>query len=355
MQPGRCILTQIAKGIPPAIVLSTGRCGSTMLSNILNRHPRILSLSEFFTFVGGTMFRHRRLTGDGMWKVLSRHTERTQFLVGGDSEELLYPFGAEGMRYTRENVPPVLCCTLPHLTERHEGLFDELEPVVRGLPRQSPADHCRSLFAWLCERFGRGGWVERSGGSSLYGARLVRNFPEARFIHIYRDGRETAISMLHHHVFREMMVRILALRRRGYDPLTAISRQSAFRDTASIYLLPLMWLLLHPKPIPYDRLKPSDFGELWNDMVKKSCELFDRLPGERVLHVKFEDVQRDPEDQIRRLVRFIDPSLEDEVWVREVSKIPRPTLSKIDRLDAEELAALTHACRQGMNLLGYSG
>ena len=324
-----------------------------MLSNILNRHSRILSLSEFFTFVGGTMFGHRRLTGEAMWQVLSRHTQRTRFLVGGDSEELLYPFGAEGMRFTRDNVPPVLCCTLPHLTERHEELFDELRPVVRGLPRQSPADHCRSLFSWLCGRFGRGVWVERSGGSALYGARLARNFPEARFIHIYRDGRETAISMLHHHAFRDMMVRILALRKRGYDPLKSISRQSAFWDTASIYLLPLMWLLLRPRPVPYDRLKPSDFGELWNDMVEKSCDLFDRLPGERVLHVKFEDVQREPEEQIRRLIRFIDPSLEDDNWMREVSTIPRLTPSKVDRLDAGERTALTHACRRGLDLLGY--
>ena len=35
--------------IPPVIILNSGRCGSTMLSDVLNRHPRILSLSEFFS------------------------------------------------------------------------------------------------------------------------------------------------------------------------------------------------------------------------------------------------------------------------------------------------------------------
>lgn len=324
-----------------------------MLSNVLNRHPRVLSVSEFFTFVGADMFRHRRLTGNGMWELLSRRTRRTRFLLGGDYEELLYPFGAGGARYTRDTVPPLLCCTLPHLTDRHERLFDELEPLVRGLPRQSPADHCRSLFALLCERFGCGVWVERSGGSALYGARLARNFPEARFVHIFRDGRETATSMMRHYVFREIMVRILALRERGYDPLKAIAAESAFRDIASIYVRPLMWMLLRPRPAPYDRLNPSDFGALWSDMVEKTRALLDRLPRGRVLHVRFEDVQWEPEREIRRLIRFIDPDLEDDAWVREAATIPRPTPSKLDDLDAEERAALDEACRRGMERLGY--
>ena len=42
--------------IPPVLVLNTGRCGSTMISDILNRHPRILSLSEFFSFNGLAAF-----------------------------------------------------------------------------------------------------------------------------------------------------------------------------------------------------------------------------------------------------------------------------------------------------------
>jgi hypothetical protein len=33
---------------PGVIVVSTGRCGSTMLSNMLRLNPEILSLSEFF-------------------------------------------------------------------------------------------------------------------------------------------------------------------------------------------------------------------------------------------------------------------------------------------------------------------
>ena len=43
----------------PIFVLGTGRCGSTTLSDILNAHPRILSLSEFISFTGIGPFRYR--------------------------------------------------------------------------------------------------------------------------------------------------------------------------------------------------------------------------------------------------------------------------------------------------------
>ena len=52
--------------IPPAFVLNTGRCGSTLLSDVLNSHPRVLSLSEFFSAVGMGTFRFHRATGSRM-------------------------------------------------------------------------------------------------------------------------------------------------------------------------------------------------------------------------------------------------------------------------------------------------
>ena len=39
--------------IPPVFVLSTGRCGSTMVSDILNRHPDVLSISVNGALISG--------------------------------------------------------------------------------------------------------------------------------------------------------------------------------------------------------------------------------------------------------------------------------------------------------------
>ena len=88
-------------------------------------------------------------------------------------------------------------------------------------------------------------------------------------------------------------------------------------------------------------------------LIGKGHRLFGHLPPDRLLNLRFEDVQAEPEAQIRRLIRFSDPALEDGTWLREVCAIPRPTLSKFQRLGNAERTALTEACRPGLERLGY--
>ena len=337
---------------PPVFVLGTGRCGSTMVSNILNRHPRVLSLSEFFSFLGTRAFLRRRPTGAWMWDLCSRHRIRTGLMVREDYEELLYPFGAPNARYTRNDVPPLLCAALPHLTDDHEALFEELGPVVRGQPRQPLADHYRHLFGWMCARFGCDAWAERSGGSLLFASALLGRFGDARVIHVYRDGRETAISMSRHYLFRMLAANLRALRSRRIDVMALISRDRLW-DLVSPWMEPVVNAFVNPDRLPYDELTVADFAALWNLLIAKGRRLFGHFPPDRLLNLRFEDVQAEPEAQIRRLIRFIDPALEDETWLREVCAIPRRTQSRFQRLEAGVQAAVTEACRPGLERLGY--
>ena len=323
-----------------------------MVSNVLNRHPRVLSLSEFFSFVGTGSFRRRNQTANRMWDLYSRQQKRTRLMLRESFEELLYPINDPRARFTRHNVPPLLCATLPHLTDRYASLFDELEPIVRGQPKQPSADHFRHLFTWLCERFGRDVWVERSGASLAFGGLLLRKFPEARVVHVYRDGRETAISMSRHYLFRMIVANMKALRSYGIDAMTLMSKGKHW-EGISLWLEPLVNAFFRPDRIPYDEVTLSELGTFWSGMIERGHRLFEHVPSDRLLNVKFEDVQAEPKDQIRRLIRFISPDMEDEAWLREVSTIPRPTPSKFKQLESGERVALTEACRPGLERLGY--
>ena len=338
--------------IPPVLVLSTGRCGSTMVSNVLNLHPGVLSLSEFFSCIGLKTFRPRRPTGDWMWRLYSRQSYRTRLLLREPVEELIYPFGDPNSRFTRGDVPPIACAALPHITKEHDSLFDELEPVVRGQPRQPPAVHLRHLFGWLCDRFGHSVWVERSGGSLVFAPRLLSEFPEARVVHVYRDGRETALSMSRHYAFRLYLATMKKLRPRATDIAVLVE---GVRRWAKInpWLELLLPVLVRPERLPFDQLKLADFAAYWSAMIGLAQDMLGSLPPERLLNLKFEDMQAEPETQLRRLIRFIDPGLEDEAWIREASAIPRQTPSKFARLPAEERAAIAKACRPGLERLGY--
>ena len=323
-----------------------------MVSNILNRHPCVLSLSEFFSYLGSAPFRFRHPTGNWMWKAYSRQRIHTRHMVRGRYEELLYPLDDPDSRFTQDNVPPILCAMLPHLTDRYEELFDALEPIVRGQPRQPISDHFRYLFAWLCQQFGCCTWVERSGGSLLFASRLLREFPEARVIHVYRDGRETAISMSRHYVFRVIVATIKVASGIGIDIIASIKRKAWYRT--SPWLEAFASVCFNPERLPYDRVTLVDFGTFWSDMIAIGHRLFGHFPSDRLLNVRYEDVQADPDRENRRLIRFIAPSLEDEAWLQEVRSIPRQTPSKFAQLAPDEQAALTETCRPGLEQLGYS-
>ena len=187
----------------------------------------------------------------------------------------------------------------------------------------------------------------------MFGYRLVDEFPDARVVHVYRDGRDTALSMSRAYAFRVVVATVLALRRRGVDFNGSMARGSRRWDTVGLWLEALTSRFLDPDRLPYDRLTLSDFGAFWSAMIERADRMFAHLPPERLLNLRFEDVLADPVGQTRRLVRFIDPGLEDEAWLREAVRVPRPAPSRFALLGAEERARLTEACRPGLERLGY--
>ena len=338
--------------LPPVLVLNTGRCGSTMLSDILGIHPRVLSLSETFTTVGQGPFRRRRCDGKQIWRAFSNQSKWLNEGLHAGYKEVLYSFGSPGARYTRDDVPPLACTTLPHLTDECDALFDELAQVVPTWPRRRPSEHFRELFEWLCRRFERDVWVERSGASLLLASRLIRDYPDARIVHMYRDGRDTALSMRDHYVFSTLVATTRAVRSVGIDAARSIATSRQW-NRVSPWIEWLGGTLIPPKRLPYHKLTLGDFGRFWSAMVERSRWVLADLPPEALLNVKMEDMQAEPEAQIRRLIRFVAPELEDDEWVRAASKIPRPTVSRFDNLDPVEQAELVQACRPGLEILGY--
>ena len=274
--------------IPPVFVLSTGRCGSTMVSDILNAHPAVLSLSEFLSYAGSGTLSRRRATGNWIWNRYSVQRRSSNLMLQGDYSELIYPFDDPGACFDRDTVPPILCVTLPHLSKQHEQLFDELEPVVRNQPKQSPADHIRALAGWLSDKYGCATWVERSGASLMYCKLILNSFPEAKFIHVYRDGRETALSMSGHHIFQVGVRSLNALKPVGIDGMAYLARGKAWN-----FLVPKLEmvspLLVRSGREPSNKSKASleDYGSLWSAMIERGTRILGSLPPEKVHNVPF--------------------------------------------------------------------
>ena len=158
---------------------------------------------------------------------------------------------------------------LPHLTPDYENLYDDLEPIVRARPRADLAAQYRYLFEWLRQRFERRVWVERSGGSLLSVPRLRRLFPEARLVHVYRDGRDTALSMSRHPAFQTMLATLDKLQRLGLKPL----ENTAEAGPLGSLLAQLFMRLVNPARMMRRAFDLAAYGELWSQMILRgrSC------------------------------------------------------------------------------------
>ena len=321
-----------------------------MISDVLNLHPEVLSLSEVFSLLGPLALFKKRLSGRGMWALCSRQNPALRVLLSADRvpSEILYPVGDPYARYSTRNVPPILCTMLPHLTPDYEDLYDDLEPVVRARPRANLAEQYRHLFEWLRRRFDCRVWVERSGGSLLSVPRLRRLFPEARVVHVYRDGRDTAVSMSRHPAFQIMLATMDKLQRLGLKPLETTAEAG---PVGSLLALVFLKFVKPPRTIRRE-FDLAAYGGLWSQMILRGQKLLSSLPPERVLALRYEDVLQRPHEKLRELIEFIDPSLSNDAWLHEAARIPLPNPPRYLSLEPEARRRLTEACAPGLEALG---
>ncbi|MFD0388559.1 hypothetical protein ACFQ4K_13325 [Tistrella bauzanensis] len=127
----------------------------------------------------------------------------------------------------------------------------------------------------------------------MVAAKLLHLFPEARVIHVYRDGRDTAMSMAHHHNFRVLVGAMKASRRFGIDGFRPLHQPRG--RMLDVWLQRLIFPRLNVRRLAGD-VTLADLGEFWSRMILLGQQVFADLPPDRLLSLKFEDVQQSPRD-----------------------------------------------------------
>jgi putative sulfotransferase len=345
----------------PTFVIGTGRCGSTMLSNMLREHPNVLSLSEFFAMVSDgsripEAFSPAPMVGAQFWRILTGCAQHTSFAMrqGIAPAEILYRYADPSARFSPETgVPAILLTTLPHLTDDHDALFEALREEVSKWPNAMIGEHYRHLFDWLAARFGKRLWVERSGGSYLVAEQLMRIFPEPRFVHMVRDGRDAALSNRENPGFRLAMILISLQQYLGIDPLADADRSRLDRVPAE--LLPFLPERFDVDAFRAYRAPLALCGGFWSGQIGNGARVLPNIPPDRLLTLRYEDFFTDPKRQLDTLAAFLGDEFVDEDWsTRSAATVRRPKSTWRD-LPADEAHALTDACRPGFGLLRELG
>jgi sulfotransferase family protein len=324
-------------------IVGTGRCGSTLLSRMLAECPAAASLCEVLNGLDfARRFQREPMTGPEFAAfVTAEQPVLTATLRRGyPVEEVVYPF--ERGRFRRgEPMPYLAGACLPRLTEDPDALLDALLAFARALPPAPPAEQYRLLFAWLAERHGRRVWIERSGSSIEYLPALAEAFPGARFLHLHRDGRETALSMREHHAYRVPISLLYQAPVEGGRPATdfgPIDFSAAPRPGD-----PISRILAARPPAEF-------FGRYWSDQLVRGLPAAGQLPPGRWLALRFEELLEKPEDAVRRAAEFFELPLGP--WLARASALVRGgPPARFPSLAPEEARRLAAACRPGEALL----
>jgi hypothetical protein len=144
-------------GPPSPFVVGVGRSGTTLLRMMLDAHPALAIPPE-------THFVPRLIVAAEAWRVTP---ERLADTAVNDPHRRWPDFGIGE---------------------------DEYLARLREIPRLNQADPVRAFFQLYAEKSGKPRWGDKTPGYISRMRRINRTLPEARFIHVIRDGRDVALS-----------------------------------------------------------------------------------------------------------------------------------------------------------------
>lgn len=223
-----------------------------------------------------------------------------------------------------------------------------MEAFVAGLTPASAAVQHRRLFGWLCDRIGVRAWVERSGSSLLYLSQLANLFRDAKFVHLYRDGRECAYSFSRHPLYRLAAVETMLDRRLGMSPYMADDKPP---EQVPPDLRPFMPETFDREAFARFEIPVTDAGRFWSDMIIPALDVLASLPTERVLQVSYESLVTQPRQTLLQLARFADLPDTHPGWLDRAIQLAEPRSPRWTTLPQEQINDLTRVCEPAMRRL----
>ena len=321
-------------------VVGTGRCGSTLLSNMLAVHPDGLIISECLGAPDrANAFRPGPVTRDEFKDLMRSNVPVIDLAVhrGKLTQEQQYEVSdAENFK-----IPAFLYITFPALTNKPDELFMEMMALIETFPTQTMSQHYLQVFSWLQQKFGKSFWTERSGSSIEYMPQLYGLFPNAKYVHIHRDGPEAAISMSNHFYFQVLVSLFVNPPTREELEQTELAGKPIRSDD------PIS------RRLGVDRPSVEQFAAYWNYQLEIGSSIFAQMDGSQYLDVRFEDLVADPRTQMQRIAVLFDMP-DSPGWIDKAAAMVNSAevKSSMETFKPAQRDSLLKACEPGRILLG---
>jgi hypothetical protein len=254
------------KGVPAFFVVGEPKSGTGWLTKILDSHPEVLCKAKGLFF--GRHRRRENLKSAGA-------SMPPASLQNAILEDIYLRLWVERSGWT-ENDDPERCLTeLARLAVDH---FMGKELTRRG---KRMAGDKTPFF------------------SQNVLSEMSEIYPEARVIHIIRDGRDVTVSKVHH---------LWKAEARG-EPVNLLPEEIEKRD--AFYQDPEAFLASQVGIFREDRFRA--WAEGWRTRVGKAVEVGPALFGSNYVEVRYEDLLERPDKEAARLFRFLGADASSEV------------------------------------------
>jgi hypothetical protein len=227
--------------------------------------------------------------------------------------------------------------------------------------RPEVVSHIRERFARATRGQGKRRFVEKSPQNSLRVDFVNAVFPDAKIVHILRDGRDSTLS-IHDHWTRfsggvpkrwlGQRLREVQWRRAPYYAKDLI-RRALPRSVAPV-VGPRLWGPRIPglEQLVHDLPLLEVCALQWRTCVEAGCRRGRRLPADRYLECRLEDFS--PE-LVRKVMDFCGLEDDDAVWTRYDERYDPARLEerRSARASSEEIESILAWIEPTLRWLGY--
>lgn len=252
---------------------------------------------------------------------------------------------------------------------------DEINPIWRHGNRDWPNDEIppgkatgpvkrfiRKAFVRLWKEHGKPGYVvEKTTANSLRVPFVAEVLPEARFIHIVRDGVDVVASAQKRWRgdFELPSVRYYWAKIK-YAPLSDLPAYgwSFLRNRISLAVTKDKRMeVWGPRFDGMERMADAPLDEVcarqWTACVESTGDALSALPSERVLVIHYETVTADPVGALSDIVRFLDAPHDEAAIGEAVAAISRRSVGKGRQSLSGDVDRLLDIMRNALVRYGY--
>jgi len=285
-------------------LVGTGRCGTTMFRKLLSFHPDLYVPRE-------THWIPILYNSFGLQKI--PHAEIFRFL------DQVY------MAKGRTAIERILKTEGLDRSTFRKALTSRLSPSGED----TIAGFMNTFYSFIAERNGASLWGDKTPDYGLCMSTLQNIWPDAKFVHIYRDGRDAAISMS-----KVLSFRLLAAWEINHWYAIAYNKQYEQRMSAAMSSLPI-----------------EKFFELWKSRLSRIFDERNRVKKENYMEIRYEHLLSSPQEILAQVSGFLNLP-EKRNWISEASATVRSDNIRKNR-ESRDYIKLTKKYADDLIRLGF--